>query len=154
TWIARRYVGNGKYQEQRLGIADDKHDADGVEVLTFGQAQEAARRRFANNAVANAAAGPMTVRQACRAYVDYAKAELSPKQAVDIEGRLEMHVLSKPLADQPVVELTKTQLEAWRNSMVRRDEDDPDVERRSKDTANRVAGMFRAALNRAFRDDA
>jgi integrase len=36
--------------------------------------------------------------------------------------------------------------------MVRQDPDDPEVERRSRDTANRVLSSFKAALNRAFRD--
>jgi integrase len=155
TWIARRYVGDGKYQEQRLGIADDKHDADGVEVLTFSQAQEKAREWFSEQATEGAkATAPMTVRQACKAYVDYAKAELSAKQASDTERRLEAHVLSKSVADRAITELTKTQLEAWRNAMVRRDEVDSDVERRSKDSANRVVTMLKAALTRAFNDDA
>src|SRR5262245_46141589 len=70
TWTARRYVGGEKlYEYQRLGVADDKHDADGVEVLSFAQAQQKAREWFADGATK--AAEPITIRQAVVAYVKY-----------------------------------------------------------------------------------
>ena len=46
SWTARRFLGAGKYEETKLGSADDVRDADGVEVLTFAQAQAAARAWF------------------------------------------------------------------------------------------------------------
>jgi len=58
------------------------------------------------------------------------------------------------LGDKVIVELTTTDVEKCKRAMVRKDKDDPDVERKSKDTANRVMSMFRAALNRAFADEA
>lgn len=58
-----------------------------------------------------------------------------------------------PVSAFLVVEVTNSEFEAWKRSMVRRDKDDPEVERRGKDTANRVLGMAKAALNRAFRDE-
>src|SRR4051812_19535613 len=47
SWVARRFLGAGKYEERKLGVADDVRDADGVEVLSFNQAQTAARAWFA-----------------------------------------------------------------------------------------------------------
>lgn len=54
TWVARRYLDAGKYTVQnlqaaggRLIVADDYADANGVDVLTFAQAQEAARGKAA-----------------------------------------------------------------------------------------------------------
>src|SRR4051812_49037449 len=43
TWIARRFIGEGRYHEIALGTADDFQDADGSTVLSFRTAQEAAR---------------------------------------------------------------------------------------------------------------
>src|SRR5688500_14273753 len=42
TWIARRFAG-GHYSERQLGTADDFQDGDGTVVLSFGEAQNAAR---------------------------------------------------------------------------------------------------------------
>ena len=43
SWIARRYTGNGTYDTNALGCADNTLDADGIEVLDYWQAQEAAK---------------------------------------------------------------------------------------------------------------
>src|SRR5262245_7274909 len=66
AWGARWYVGEGKYRETTFGAADDVLDADGVAVLSFRQAQEAARAWFAQQARRDAGldavvAGPYTV---------------------------------------------------------------------------------------------
>ncbi|NDB68679.1 MAG: site-specific integrase, partial [Methylocystaceae bacterium] len=43
SWVARRFLGDGRYNETKIGIADDLQDADGVAVKSFKQAQEAIR---------------------------------------------------------------------------------------------------------------
>ena len=43
SWIARRYLGERGYETDALGIADDTLAADGIEVLDYWQAQEAAK---------------------------------------------------------------------------------------------------------------
>ena len=43
SWSARRYRG-GAYETKALGLADDTLTADGIEVLDYWQAQEAAKR--------------------------------------------------------------------------------------------------------------
>src|SRR5215204_376422 len=43
TWVARRFIGAGRYSEVSLGVADDLQDADGVIVINFRKAQEGAR---------------------------------------------------------------------------------------------------------------
>src|SRR5262245_53467753 len=40
TWIGRRYLGNGSYETDPLGLADDTTEADEVKVLDYWQAQE------------------------------------------------------------------------------------------------------------------
>ena len=64
-WIARRYCGEGRYQETVVGTADDVLDADGRAILDFDQAQAGAREWF-HAEVRRAAgeapeAGPFTV---------------------------------------------------------------------------------------------
>jgi integrase len=148
AWIARRYIGDGRYEEQRLAVADDVFDADGVEVLSFGEAQEKARAWFTQQVAPKP--GAMTLQQAIDAYVAYLHAE--KRSGVDAERRLKQLVPSK-LAVRPVAELTRREIEAWRNGMVKRAPADADAERRSKDSANRVLTMLRAALNRAAADE-
>src|SRR5262245_46239807 len=74
TWIARRFVGKGRYEEKRLGIADDTQDPNGADVLSFAQAQEAARAWFTGRALPARRDGPITVAEACQNYIDYLKA--------------------------------------------------------------------------------
>jgi hypothetical protein len=42
SWVARRFIGEGRYNETKIGTADDLQDADGVALRSFKQAQEAA----------------------------------------------------------------------------------------------------------------
>src|SRR5215470_6283130 len=48
TWRARHYSHVHGHRYAPLGTADDIADPDGVHVLSFSQAQEAARKWFAN----------------------------------------------------------------------------------------------------------
>ncbi|HEV2624885.1 MAG TPA: hypothetical protein VGV62_07165 [Xanthobacteraceae bacterium] len=43
SWVARRYCGEGTYENAALGGADDTLDADGITVLDYWQAQAAAK---------------------------------------------------------------------------------------------------------------
>ena len=54
VWIARFPRGKGRYAEQRVGIADDLADADGIAAMDFEQAQAAARNWFAEQAIKDA----------------------------------------------------------------------------------------------------
>ena len=53
-WVARFPRGKGRYSEQRVGLADDVADADGIAVMDFKQAQAAARNLFAMQAIKEA----------------------------------------------------------------------------------------------------
>src|SRR5258708_24551612 len=59
SWSARRFLGNGRYEETKLGTADDVADADGIAIITFGQAQERARAWFSARAMADACRDPL-----------------------------------------------------------------------------------------------
>src|SRR4051794_18624534 len=56
TWIARHYSPEAGRRFRALGTADDVADADGVHMLSFPQAQAAARTWFAELAAADRAA--------------------------------------------------------------------------------------------------
>src|SRR2546425_12254913 len=47
TWVARFFLGKGRYAETKLGMADDATDAEGVAILEYRQAQATARTWFA-----------------------------------------------------------------------------------------------------------
>jgi hypothetical protein len=72
SWVARRFVGAGRYSETKIGTADDLQDADGVALRSFKQAQEAARTwwRLAERREQDIAPddGPYTVAMALDAY--------------------------------------------------------------------------------------
>ncbi len=53
-WIARLSRGKGRYTEERVGLADDFADADGIVIMDFEQAQAAARNWFAEQAIGEA----------------------------------------------------------------------------------------------------
>ena len=63
--MVRRYIGDEKYVVESLGAADDKQVANGDTILTFSQAQAAARK-IAEQAVSlpEGSTGPLTVRDA------------------------------------------------------------------------------------------
>src|SRR4051812_28486190 len=72
SWSARRFIGNGRYEETKLGTAYDVADADGIAILTFGQAQERARAWFSARALADAGhEGPLAPYKVSNALADY-----------------------------------------------------------------------------------
>jgi integrase len=128
--------------------ADDEAPADAVQILDFSQAQ--ARALKTDEAGPARKGGRITVQQAVDDYIAYLRAH--KKTADDTAGRLAKHILPR-IGARPIVELTKAEIERCQRAMVRRDPDDPEVERRSKDTSNRVLTMLKAALTRAFDDE-
>jgi len=76
SWVARLYQ-DGRYRKTALSTADDTSDADGVAILSFAQAQAAARKWFSRLArdaagIESPAAGPYRVRDAISDYLaDY-----------------------------------------------------------------------------------
>jgi hypothetical protein len=147
-WVARWYLGGERYQiETVAGITDDSQDANGSTILDYAAAVSAARALHAQRTIASIPTNPYTVERACGDYVEYLRAER--QTADDTDRRLNRHVVPK-LGRRSVAQLTREELESWKRGLIRRDETDPDAERRSKDTANRVLSMLKAALNRAI----
>jgi integrase len=148
TWIARARL-DGAYQENRLGRADDLADADGKAVLTFNQAQDAARvwHQSLTNPDAPKPAGAMTVAAACESYIRY----LTASGSRDI-GRVKT-IIMPALGHRRIADLSRTEIDEWKFGLVTADDEDDDAERRSQDTANKVLALLKAALNRAYSDE-
>ena len=158
-WVLRRYIGNDKYRTETLGRADDAGAADGVNVLSFEQADAAARAKVDSP---QSKIHRLTVRQAMARYVDKKRDEGQPVS--DLINRTAVHILPD-LGDLVVAELTAERLRRWLAAMAenpaqtRSKDGKPqykagpvtdEEKRRRKSTANRVLTMLKAALNHAF----
>jgi integrase len=159
-WVVRRYVGNQSYVVETIATADDTGDADGLNVLTFWQAQDRARELAGKKVYG----GPYRVRDAVEAYLTYLG-----DRATGYDGRIrfEKHVLPV-MGDEHVGELTAEQIREWHRDLAQSlplipkkrtgistrqiDLDDPEQARKRQVSANRVLAILKAALNMAFRD--
>ena len=144
-WVINFYVGEKKYREAVVGTADDVQDADGVRVLNFEQARKAVLAKadeWRADAKAKAAGPIVTVGTAVKAYAATMNAREASQGRIkrDAENRLAWHVLSDPLADVGLHQLTETALSDWRT---RRSEG------RAESTVRRISNDLRAALNAA-----
>ena len=148
TWVLKITDGKGGRTTAAIGHADDFDEANGIDFLTFWQAQEKAKLVARKG---KDLAQPLTVQAAADTYLDWLTAK-NPRTAADTKGRLEKHFLPK-FGSKLVSSLTKTMLDGWLAGLVA---NSPEAEkaRRSKDSANRVLTMVKALLNHAIRDAA
>lgn len=159
TWIARLQESSGRKLYGALGLADDIEDADGVRVLDFGQAQDAAHRWFRGKLVELngpvAPAGAYTVSDACKAYMAAYRAGRTKgggKAASATQAIIDAHIAPE-LGPVAVAALTSALIDGWLTRLAGRREADgenPDGARRSKATANRVLTILKAVLNWAW----
>lgn len=165
-WVDRWYVGADQYQTETFNTADDYSDADGVAILNYWQAVEAARKRMVGRA--HKAAGkqaPLTVATAVNDYIEFLQANRkSGREARYAADAFVLPALGKVRLDA----LTTDQIRKWHHGLAkagarirttkgkvqqfRDNEDDPERQRRRKSTANRILTTLKAALNRAWRD--
>ena len=120
AWIARRFVGEGRYSEAKVGAADDLQDADGVAVRSFSQAQDATRawwkaelRREAGHI---AEAGPFTVADALDAY--FAERERRGSKALDKDQAAARARIRPTLGSVEVAKLTTKRIRDWHGALV------------------------------------
>jgi integrase len=169
TWIGRRYRGAGVYDTIALGVADDTADADSIKILDYWQAQGEARRwaerqRLIEEGMVRA--GPYTVADAIKDYLDEIRAEKKPDAVRNAEYTFNAFMLPE-LGPVLLEKITPDRLTKWRNKLAiapkrvrskmnasshatRATPDDDDARRRRKATTNRILTMLKAALNRAF----
>src|SRR3569832_963252 len=75
TWVVKASKGHGEYWTQRIADADDFDEANGKEVLTFFQAQDAAKKLARGDGTDDSA--PLTVDAALTSYEADLKARSS-----------------------------------------------------------------------------
>jgi len=166
NWLAWFYDSTAEPPtlQKALGAADDNSDADGKMVLSFSQAQEAAREWFKeayHEATGDrVTTGPYTVREAIQAYVEDRKKNKA-KTANRMDGDLRRHVIPI-LGDVELAKLTRKRLEDWkaivaaspthRAGVEGKTPETGDEIRARQETTNRVWKNFKAALNLAHRD--
>jgi integrase len=164
AWVCRLYKGDQSYKVERLGVADDFSDADGVAILSWKQAQDVARAKLTGQ-TKEVLSGPLTVRQAVESYIEFL--ERSRKSAGDARYRAKAAIYGE-LGDIEASSLTTKRIRDWldgiANSPVRlrtrkgepqkhRDaSDDPEAIRRRRSTANRTLTVLKAALKRQWRE--
>ena len=167
TWIAKHYTPGTGRRFNSIGTANDVADADGINVLDFTQAQEKARKWFAQLAREDAGekpAGPYTVRKAIEEYLDDYKIR-SGRALQAMEYAINAHILPE-LGNEDAAKLTTKRIKTWHNSLAaaparlrrarggqqryRAPSDEVEVKRQRKVTANKVLTMLKAALNHAY----
>jgi hypothetical protein len=171
TWRVKwRDRETGIRKQAKLGSANDYADADGIEVLTWAQANDKARDWFevaAQEAVLVAGGevlpkGPYTVAMAMEDYFRDAEHRgvrgLKPARSV-----ARVHILPE-LGPLEVAKLTRDRIEKWHSAVAaspargrsragaekpnrRYKVAKPEHERARKDSANRVLTVLKAALN-------
>ncbi len=161
VWLKRVYQGTdergiGHYKTTTIGVADDFSDADGVNVLSYDQAQRRARDQ-------DKPSSPLTVKQAVEAYIAFLDSR--GQRINETAGRANAHILPK-LGEIEVEKLTSAQIRKWladlakAPAMLRSKKDkrqfraapgeDAEAIRRRQSSANRVLTILKAALNHAF----
>lgn len=162
-WVARfRKSGAAGYLKTTLGEADDIRDADGIGILTFKQADEAARAWFADRARGGLRpAGPFTVNEAMDEYLVQFKGR-GDEIPSDLRSRVDA-IIRPALGKLLVANLTREVIANWHSSRSRsparlrtgrsavqqneRAVTGTDAVRARQSTANRDLTVLKAALN-------
>lgn len=175
TWRARYYTKEHGRRYQALGNADDTVNSNGTHVLSFQQALDAAQAWIASVARADGAGvhiGRYTVADAAHDWLG--KWRGSERSKATSTANVEKHILPT-LGTIEVAKLTRTQVDQWlhdqakklplkllqrqqstkklppsRQSKLVYNPNDPETQRKRKDSANRVFRDLRALLNRAY----
>jgi integrase len=168
TWRARHYSPEHGYRYAPIGTADDLAEGDGVHVLSFAQAQEAARKWFAELAQQDCGAevGPLTVSDVLDAYIAFLENEGRSADAVADARRRDKVFIRPAVGHIQARSLTPDILRKWRDSLAKaapRLRTRPGEkqkysaagsdQRARRASANRNWTVLRAALNHAFQSD-
>ncbi|MCG8016824.1 MAG: tyrosine-type recombinase/integrase [Candidatus Thiodiazotropha sp. 'RUGA'] len=141
TWIARIKIDGDGYKYRSLSPDDSMDYERAIKEATawfelVGQLDKGADIRY-------------SVKQCVADYISHLKIENSASSATRTDQSLQKHLVPA-LGSVELSRLTTVRLKRWRDGLVKESED-PEVVRKSKDTANRVLSMAKAAFNLAFR---
>lgn len=173
-WVARWYEGAGRYKEVGIGIADDREDAGEHSealgtVLTFAQAQAAARKKREETKIAAAGLDRIVPYTVGDALDDYLAAKATSKSHRDSKRRADA-LIRPALGSIALVDLTAARIRKWRDELAATgarirtkkgqeprlrafDPEDHEAARRRQATANRTLTVLKAALNHAYAEE-
>jgi len=139
SWVIKASDGHGKYWTQAIAEADDHDESNGKTILTFFEAQDAAKKlaRGEDGSTGNA---PITVDGALKAY----RRDLEARAANPYNADWPRLHLSSVLLAKPVALLTATELKKWRDGL---------LGKMKPATINRLCGCLSAALALAAQHD-
>ena len=139
TWVLKASDGHGAYWTKAFALADDYEDADGKMVLTFYEAQDAAKT-LARGEDGNADTAPITVDGALKDY----RRDLEARGANPYNAEHPRLHLTSVLLSKPVALLTTTELKKWRDGL---------LTKMAPATINRLCRCVCAALELASQHD-
>jgi integrase len=113
SWVLKASDGHGAYWTKGFALADDFEDSDGKAVLTFYEAQDAAKR-LARGEDGSADNAPMTVDGALKDY----RRDLEARSANPYNAESPRVHLTPVLLAKPVQLLTAAELKKWRDSLL------------------------------------
>jgi integrase len=135
SWVLKASNGHGTYWTKAFALADDFEDADAKNVLTFHQAQDAAKK-LARGEDGSAESAPITVDGALTAY----RADLEARGANSYNAEWPRVHLSSALLTTPVAVLAAAELKKWRDGL---------LGTMAPSTINRLCACLCAALEQA-----
>jgi integrase len=139
TWVLKSSDGHGAYWTKGFALADDYEDSDGKNVLTFYEAQDAAKR-LARDADGSGDTTPISVDGALEDY----KRDLESRSANPYNAESPRVHLTKVLLAKPVQLLNPHELKNWRDGL---------LGKLAPATVNRVCRCLGAALELARQHD-
>ncbi|TYO61901.1 site-specific integrase [Bradyrhizobium hipponense] len=139
TWVLKASDGQGAYWTKGFGLADDFENSDGKNVLTFYEAQDAAKR-LARGEDGSADSAPITVDGALKDY----RRDLEARNANPYNAESPRVHLTNVLLAKPVQLLNPHELKKWRDSL---------LSKVTPATINRVCRCLCAALELARQHD-
>ncbi|CAN0624526.1 Tyrosine recombinase XerC [Burkholderia multivorans] len=139
TWVARRRGEDGRQAYRALGSVSEYDEA--VKAATA----------WAGELDAGVVNERVSVSGACERYVAWLRLHRSAASAHDTEIRFKRLVYGKSIGQRDLAKLRPAYFNDWLAAHVP-EADDPEIVRKSKDSANRNWNSLRAALNLAMRD--
>jgi len=113
TWVLKASDGHGAYWTKGFALADDFEDGDGKNVLTFYEAQDAAKK-LARGDDGSTESAPLTIDIALKAY----KRDLEARNANPYNAEHPRLHLTSALLAKPVALLTSKELKTWRDGLL------------------------------------
>ncbi len=145
AWVVRK-LQDGRYRKRKLGIADDRQDANDHDVLSYKQAHLKAIA-FAQKQTDAEHGLDYTVAQAMRDYLVWHR--VNSRNHENTNSVIRANILPR-LGRFRLEDLTTAILRRWHTKRAEIDSDDPERRRRRKATANRNLSVLKAALNHAW----